>query len=110
MIGDVLMSGVDEQGSIPVCPICESIPDFWVLYANVDGSAINGWYWLNSDEYLKKHPHDNKLICMPNRDKIMPTLDEIMCVCHSSGRELHKFISEDLTFQKVLRAARRSKK
>jgi len=103
------MSGIDEQDGIPVCPMCESIPAFWVLYADEDGKAINGWYWLNSSVYLEKHPSDDKLICMPSHHGFLPILDDIKCICHSAGSELHKFTSEHVTFQKIMRVARRSK-
>jgi len=101
------MSGIDEQCVVPICPMCKKIPDFWVLYADASGNAKNGWFWLNSDDYLKRYPSDIRITCMPSRSGVIPILDDVMCVCHSTGKQLHKFTSEDLTFQEVLCAARR---
>lgn len=111
MIGDVLMSGIDEQESVPVCPLCKNTPAFWILYKDRGGLGHKGWYWLHSDEYLKKKPSFNKLVSMTSHNGSRITLDEIVVVvCRPSdiiGGIQHKFTAESPTFQKVVQVARR---
>lgn len=111
MIGDALMSGIDEQCVVPICPICEKIPAFWILYKDGGGIGYDGWYWIHSDEYLKNKPSFDKLVSMKSYNGNSITLDDVtVVVCRPNDikrDEQHKFTAESPTFQKVMKVARR---
>jgi len=107
------MSGVDEQESVPICPICKAMPAFWILYKDRGGRGYDGWCWLHSDEYLKEKPTLDKLVFMVSHDGRKITLDEVVVVVCRPNNIItgaqHQFTAESPIFQEVLRIARRLK-
>jgi len=103
------MSGIDEQiPDVPVCPICEGRPSFWILYPTRTRTGKHGWYWLHSDEYLKNDTTSDRLVSMSVPNGRYTTLDEIVIVvCQQKRNKWHSFTSETSTFQEVLQQARR---
>lgn len=103
------MSGIDEQiPDVPICPICEGRPSFWILYPTTRRTGKHGWYWLHSDKYLETDSTSDKLVSMSVFDGEHTTLEEIVIVaCRPKNREWHSFTSETSTFQEVLQLARR---
>jgi hypothetical protein len=104
------MSGREEEPErdIPICPRCGRKPDFWILYPITDTSGRNGWYWLFSDEYMKKHNRFKKAVLNKGSDGRRPKLNDIIyLVCRLDGGGYHSFGVEDPIFQKVLRQTER---
>ncbi len=103
------MSGIDEQNRhVPMCPICENVPMFWILYPTMAENSTDGWYWLFSEIYAKRHGH-TKLECKEGDYRRRPTLDDIMCIVCSDDNN-HKFVADHSIFQKIIRCAERLEK
>jgi len=101
------MSGVDEQNpNIPMCPICEGVPRFWILYSSMEQTSASGWYWLFSDDYINKNPNYIKLTSKAGYSGEKITLDDIMCIICSDDNN-HEFVAEHSVFQKVIYCSRR---
>ena len=101
------MSGIDEQiRDIPMCPACDNIPLFWVLYPNMEQNVKDGWYWLFSDAYIERHTEYSKLMSKESYLKRSPTLDDIVCIICGSY-DNHEFVTDHPVFQEVLQLARR---
>ena len=104
------MSGIDEQiRDIPICPACENIPNFWILYPNTKQSIGDGWYWLFSDAYIERHTAYTKLMSMEGYFKRVTTLDDIVCIICGSYNK-HEFITDHPVFQEVIQYAMRLEK
>ena len=89
-----------------MCPICEDVPSFWILYPTMALNGIEGWYWLFSKAYLKKYTKYSELSCKEGLYRRKPTLDDIVCIVCSNDNN-HEFVVEHSLFQKVMRHARR---
>jgi len=101
------MSGIDEQmRDIPMCPICENVPSFWILYSTMEQDAENGWYWLFSDAYLKRNTGYIKLTSKEGYRGGKSTLDDIVCIVCSDDNN-HEFVADHLVFRKVIQCSRR---
>lgn len=101
------MSGIDEQcRDIPMCPICENVPRFWILYPTMDMSSLDGWVWLFSDAYIKRNTEFTKLTFEGGFAGRQATLDGIACIVCSDDNS-HQFVEKQLVFQKIIQRSRR---
>lgn len=48
------MSGIDEQyKDVPVCPVCNRIPDYWLVTVSKDGYNVPA-LWVYSRKYIMR--------------------------------------------------------
>ena len=106
------MSGIDEYytQNIPICPLCERRPAFWILMSDI---YKDNWIWLYSIEYSDKCYDDGRRLedgkALPSHFSLsLEKVDNIRCRhWEDSSKLVHHFYPKDAIFKEVMEHAMR---